>query len=127
TPFTATVPWNGCQCPAAAGRGRARGIGTCRMIEPMSQRSLNTPKPDGRAARRDAFTLVELLVVIAIIALLVSILLPTLSRARATALRIKCASGMRQIGLGMRMYAAENRDLAFRPGVRQRERRLLPR
>ncbi len=55
--------------------------------------------------RSSAFTLTELLVVLTIIAILMSILLPALARARNLALRIVCASNLRQLGIAMREYA----------------------
>jgi prepilin-type N-terminal cleavage/methylation domain-containing protein len=61
-------------------------------------------------SRRRAFTLVELLVVIGIIALLISILLPALNRARESAWRVVCLAGMRELGHSLRLYSTEFND-----------------
>lgn len=60
------------------------------------------------AHSRRAFTLVELLTVIAIIAILSSMLLPSLARAREGARRTVCVSNLRQIGLAVSMYVGDN-------------------
>jgi len=57
--------------------------------------------------QKKAFTLIELLVVIAIIAILASILFPVFARARENARRASCMSNLKQIGLGMMMYAQD--------------------
>src|SRR5262245_44673620 len=79
-----------------------------------------------RWSRPRGFTLIELLVVIGIIALLISILLPALGRARRAAVTTSCLSQLRQVGLAINLYATTNkgwfpscgpnRDFRLKPG-----------
>lgn len=74
----------------------------------LKARSRNQPWA-GRRGRR-AFTIVDVLVSIAVIMVLISLMMPALTKATETAHRVVCSSNVRQIGIGMLMYADANKD-----------------
>ena len=69
---------------------------------------MNRPSPHPAVSR--GFTLIELLVVIAIIAILASLLAPSLARSKEMGRRIHCTGNLRQIGIGIRLYQDNNAD-----------------
>jgi prepilin-type processing-associated H-X9-DG protein len=87
----------------------------CRAATRRCRSNIALQRPPMRP--RLAFTLVELLVVIGIITVLISILLPAVSRARESANTAKCLSNMRQLQIAQTNYAAEHRNELIQAGM----------
>jgi prepilin-type N-terminal cleavage/methylation domain-containing protein len=82
---------------------------------PQLRCARNEPTPPTRRG----FTLVELLVVVGIIAILVALLLPALSKARASSQAVGCLSNLRQIMMAFHLYAGDNKQRLPDPAVAQ--------
>lgn len=94
--------------------------------EPRPKTEIETLAESGMkpsSTETTGFTLVELLVVIALVAILAALLLPALTRARKSAKRTVCGNNLRQINLGLRMYADDSSDTS--PWVGRGTNRLL--
>lgn len=79
-------------------------------LRPTLRAALQGPSPSAPARWHSGFTLIELLVVIAIIAILASMLLPTLARSREMARRMHCTGNLRQVGIGIRLYQDDHNE-----------------
>lgn len=85
------------------------------MSEAVRTKGMSRDGGEGYGPGGRGFTLIELLVVIAIIALLISIVLPSLGSARQTARTVICQSNLRQLGIAIQSYIDDQKDPTFIP------------
>ena len=99
------------------GRAASRDSRGFTLVElPFDRLRTVAPSDGSRAVRKcegSAFTLIELLVVVMIIAVLMAILLPTITKAREIARRTVCAGNLRQLSVGIFTYAYDNSNRLF--------------
>jgi competence protein ComGC len=82
------------------------------LVRSLVERTTQIMDPGVRCERRlsRGFTLIDVLVTLAVVVILIALLLPSLGRVRETAHQVICRSNVRQIGIGISMYAEDNSD-----------------